>query len=149
MEQIPSCGLRDFYVTGELARGNAFLVRGNEVHSDEPEPLHKGQVAVLEDSAHSAREISFAVIAAESAVTAFNAMMPTAIRANYVLLLAYAPARFNDCISANFIVGEVGRKGDKRIKLREIYHTKNAFVTVCKSNKCKYHVIVKYTYKVC
>lgn len=111
MEQIPSGCLRDFYVTGELARGNAFLMRGNEVHSDEP--LHEGQVAVLEDSAYSAREIAFAVIAAESAVTAFDAMMPTAIRADYVLLLTYAPARFNDCISASFIVGEVGREGDK------------------------------------
>ena len=120
LQHIPSGSLTYLDVTTQLTRGNTFLVRGNEIHGNEP--FHKWEVAVLKNCSDPAREITLALVAAELSVLACGTVMLSAVRTNDVLVLTNTPSCFHDCLSASVFVIEVHCHCDKVVKLWEIYH---------------------------
>lgn len=115
LQHIPSGSLTYFDITAQLTRGNTLLVRGNEIHGNEP--LHKREVAVFKYCADSAREIAFALIATELSVLACGTVMLSTIRTNEVLVLTDTPSCFHECLSASVFVIEVHRNCDKAVEL--------------------------------
>ena len=90
-------------------------MRGKELHGNEP--LHKREGAVLRDCANPAREIAFALVAAELSVLTFGAMMFATIGTNDVLVLINTTSCFHDCLSASVFVIEVHCHCDKAVEL--------------------------------
>lgn len=112
MQDEPSSFLRNVNIGGKLHGRNAFLVARNEVHGKEP--LHKGNLRVLENSAYSDGEIALAVRTAITAVLAFYAVVSTAVGAYNITV---SPTAVTDGAAATFLAVEVGGKFEDAIEM--------------------------------
>lgn len=117
MEDIPSGLLRDMNITAQLRRGNTFLVRGNEIHRNEP--LAEGYLGILEDGSDQDREMGLAMTAMETTIGSDGAMVLTAERANNILLV---PTGLKDGLTAFLLGGEVIGEFEDRVESSEVNH---------------------------
>ena len=90
----------------------ALLMGRYEIHSHEP--FDKWKVGVLEDCPHKAREIPSAMLATETTVRAFHAMMTATIGANDI---AVSPSRLDDGFLADVVIRKVGYERNEVIEV--------------------------------
>ena len=90
----------------------ALLMGGYKIHRHEP--FYKWKVGVLEDCSHKAREIPSAMLATETAVRAFHAMMTATIRANGI---SVSPSRLDDGFLADVVIRKVGYEGNEIVEV--------------------------------